>query len=240
MGGVSFYKTAEDGYLARQKGGIDAERIKNAPEFERTRENGAEFGRAGVAAKLLRTALRALIIKASDSRMASRLTREMMKVIQADETNLRGKRNVIDGEAELLRGFEFNDKGKLNRTLFAPFTTTIDRQLGMLTVAIPAFIPGNLIAAPQGTTHVRLVAGGTAVDFEAEQYTVATSVSDEIPVNSIAQVPARNMTTLVGPGTHPIFLAFGIEFLQEVNGQMYSLKNGAFNALALVAVDGGV
>ncbi len=57
-GGVSFYKTSEDGYLARQKGGVDGERIKNDPEFERTRENGAEFGRAGVASKLLRTSIR--------------------------------------------------------------------------------------------------------------------------------------------------------------------------------------
>jgi hypothetical protein len=35
------------------------------------------------------------------------------------------------------------------------------------------------------------------------------------------------------------FLALGIEFYQEVNGQMYPLKNGAFNALSLVKVDGG-
>jgi len=40
--------------------------------------------------------------------------------------------------------------------------------------------------------------------------------------------------------THPLFLALGIEFYQEVNGQMYPLKNGAFNALALVKVDGGI
>jgi len=37
--------------------------------------------------------------------------------------------------------------------------------------------------------------------------------------------------------TKPLFLVLGIEFSQEVNGTMYSLKNGAFNALALVKVD---
>ena len=62
MGGVSFYKSQQDGFLAREKGGVDADRIKNDPNFERTRENGAEFGRAGAAGKLLRTALRALLI----------------------------------------------------------------------------------------------------------------------------------------------------------------------------------
>lgn len=119
MGGVSFYKTLQDGYLAREKGGEDAERIKNDPAFERTRENGAEFGRAGAPGKLLRSALRNLNINSSDGRMASRLTREMVKVIQADATNPRGQRNVIDGEAELLLGFEFNDNGKLIRKILA-------------------------------------------------------------------------------------------------------------------------
>ncbi len=123
IGDVSFYKTAEDGYLARTKGGVDGDRIKNSPEFQRTRENGAEFGRAGAAAKLLRQAFRALIANASDSRMASRLTAEMVKVVKADATSARGERNILDGETELLRGFDFNDKGKLTRTFFAPYVT---------------------------------------------------------------------------------------------------------------------
>jgi hypothetical protein len=37
----------------------------------------------------------------------------MVKVIQADATNSRGQRNVIDGEAEMLEGFEFNKNGRL-------------------------------------------------------------------------------------------------------------------------------
>ena len=37
----------------------------------------------------------------------------MVKVIQADTVSERGLRNVIDGEAELLFGFEFNIRGKI-------------------------------------------------------------------------------------------------------------------------------
>jgi hypothetical protein len=51
----------------------------------------------------------------------------MVKVIQADAVNERGLRNVIDGEAELLLGFEFNIRGKLGTTLYAPFVGAIDR-----------------------------------------------------------------------------------------------------------------
>jgi hypothetical protein len=129
IGDITFYKT-KDGHLAREKGGVDASRIKSDPAFQRTRENGAEFGRAGKAGKTLRTALRTLLINSADSRMVSRLTQSMVKVIQADLVNDRGLRNVIDGEAELLVGFDFNITGKLGTTLFVPFVGTIDRVAG--------------------------------------------------------------------------------------------------------------
>jgi hypothetical protein len=152
IGNITFYKS-KDGYLAREKGGLDANRIANDPAFQRTRENGAEFGRAGKAGKVLRNALRSLLQNTSDSRMIARLTKEMMKVIQADAVNPRGMRNVIDGEAELIEGFEFNVNSKLGTTLYAPYTSSINRVSGELSVNIPAFIPANMVAAPAGATH---------------------------------------------------------------------------------------
>src|SRR5258706_3779263 len=144
IGNITFYKSG-DGFLAREKGGVDKKRIATDPAFQRTRENGAEFGRAGLAGKVLRNALRALLQNVSDKRMVSRLTRDMVKVIQADTVNARGLRNVIDGEAELLEGFEFNDNSKLGTTRNAPFTAVINRLTGELTANIPAFIPSNMV-----------------------------------------------------------------------------------------------
>lgn len=239
IGGITFYKS-KDGYLAREKGGVSGERIANDPNFQRTRENGAEFGRAGKAGKVLRTSLRALLQNASDSRVVSRLTTEMVKVIQADATNPRGQRNVIDGEAELLQGFEFNINGKLGNTLYAPFTSNIDRPSGALTVDIPAYVPINMIAAPGGTTHYKLISAGVEIDFENETYVVADNSSAILPWDATATA-ALNLSNNVTPAsTKPLFLVLGVEFYQEVNAQMYPLKNGAFNALALVKVDGGV
>ncbi|MCW3808140.1 hypothetical protein OM074_21150, partial [Marinilabiliaceae bacterium D04] len=107
IGDLSFYKS-EGEYLARTKGGVDGERIKKDPAFARTRENGAEFGRAGKAGKLLRSALKTPIAQSADKKVSSRLTSQMVKVIQADVTNGRGERNVVDGDLNLLQGFEFN------------------------------------------------------------------------------------------------------------------------------------
>lgn len=147
IGDITFYKT-KDGHLAREKGGVDANRIANDPAFQRTRENGSEFGRAGKAGKMLRVALRQVLINSADGRMVSRLTQAMTKVIQADATNPRGLRNVIDGEAELLTGFEFNIGGKLGTTLFAPFEATIDRVSGNIGLTLAPFVPITMIAAP--------------------------------------------------------------------------------------------
>ena len=237
IGGITFYKS-KDGYLAREKGGVSADKIANDPAFQRTRENGAEFGRAGKAGKVLRTSLRALLQNASDSRMVSRLTTEMLKVVQADTTNPRGLRNVIDGEAEMLQGFEFNINGKLGTTLYAPFTGTIDRVTGALTVDIPAFVPINMIAAPGGTTHYKILAAGVEVDFENETYIVDDNSSAILPWDATASAALNLVNNVTAASTHPLFLVLGIEFYQEVNGQMYPLKNGAYNALAIVQVSG--
>lgn len=237
IGDITFYKT-KDGHLAREKGGIDANRIKNDPAFQRTRENGSEFGRAGKAGKILRTALRTLLLNSSDGRVVSRLTQSMVKVIQADTTSERGLRNVIDGEAELLTGFEFNIRGKLGTSLFAPYTANIDRSSGALTVSIDSFVPANMIAAPGGTTHFKITSAGAEVDFEAETFVSSTSETFILPwdFNGTALI---NQTNNVTPAsTKPLFLALGIEFFQEVNGSMYPLKNGSFNPLALVQVSG--
>ena len=71
IGDISFYKT-QDGHLAREKGGVDASRIANDPAFIRTRENGAEFGSSASSGKLLRSALRTMLMTAADNRVASR------------------------------------------------------------------------------------------------------------------------------------------------------------------------
>ena len=239
IGDITFYKT-QDGHLAREKGGIEASRIASDPAFQRTRENGSEFGRAGKAGKLLRTALRPLLLNSADGRMVSRLTQQMVKVIQMDAVSERGLRNVIDGEIELVLGFEFNIRGKLGTSLFAPFTTDIDRVAGTLDVSIPSFIPANMIAAPSGTTHYKIISGGAEIDFEAETYVVATSETAILPWDGTATAPINQVNEVTPASTKPLFLALGVEFYQEINGQMYPLKNGAFNPLSIAKVDSGV
>jgi hypothetical protein len=239
IGDITFYKT-RDGHMAREKGGVDASRIATDPAFQRTRENGSEFGRAGKAGKLLRMALRPLLINTSDSRMVSRLTKDMVKVIQADTVSVRGLRNVIDGEAELLLGFDFNSYGKLGTSLFAPYIGAIDRVTGEITVDIDPFVPINMIAAPSGTTHFKIISGGAEIDFEAETYVFDNSETAVLPWDTTPTLAITHTNQVTAASTKPLFLALGIEFYQEVNGVFYPLKNGAYNPLSIIKVDSGV
>ena len=72
LGDITFYKS-QDGHLAKTKGGVSADRIKNYATFARTRENGEEFGRASVAGKILRMAFRQYLQNGSDNRHTSLL-----------------------------------------------------------------------------------------------------------------------------------------------------------------------
>lgn len=235
MDGISFYRT-QDGYLMRKKSSVSADRIKNDPAFARTRENLTEFGHAVSSGKLLKTALRPLIKYVADGRMTSRLSQTMMKVVQADMTHGRGQRKVMDGDPELLTGFEFNENGQLNQTLFAPYSWTIERATGVLTITIPEFIATNLIAVPTGATHFKLVAGGAAVDFAQGTFTSSYTDSGEHMIESVPIATQVLTINLPPASTHPLFLALGLAFYQEVNGTYYPLRNGAFNALALIGV----
>ena len=97
-----------------------------------------------------------------------------------------------------------------------------------------------MVGAPQGATHCKLIAAGVEVDFEAGTYVVNSTSSTEIVLGQQNESALILSNAVTPASTHPLFVAFGIEFYQSVNGVFYPLKNGVYNALALVAVDGGL
>jgi len=235
IGNINFYKSG-DRYFARTKGGPSAYRIAIDPKFERSRENAAEFGTGANAGKLLRTAFQSLLQSSSDKRMVRRLTSKMISVLQADTKSERGKRKVIDGKVELLEGFEFNEQGKLSTSFFAPYTSDINRISGELKISILPFVPQNLVTAPAGATHFKLISGGAEVDFENRSYNADLHSSPELALNNVETDEIVFKNTVRANSTHPLFLVLGVEFLQCVNASMYSLKDSSFNALAIVKV----
>ncbi|NDP20423.1 MAG: hypothetical protein GZ091_05005 [Paludibacter sp.] len=235
IGGISFYKS-KDGYLAREKGGVDASRIANDPGFARTRENGAEFGNSASAGKLLRDAVRALGKDASDGRVTARLTQVMAQIKNMDEANARGERSVAEGllktEARLLlKGFNFNVNAVLGAVLYKPYQ--VDTATGEISIA--ALSPQNDISIPSGATHVVFKSGFVSIDFATGASEMVVSDPIRLAIDVTAQALLLKPTTVpVLDGIH--FILLSIDFVQAVNTVDYSLNNNAYNVLSIVEV----
>ncbi|MEO6301614.1 MAG: hypothetical protein ABIP51_00450 [Bacteroidia bacterium] len=235
IGDISFYKT-QDGHLAREKGGVDGDRIKNDPAFVRTRENGAEFGSSANSGKILRDAVRPLILAAADNRLVSRLTKVMTAIKNLDATSPRGERTVgvaiaLPIAMALLKGFNFNKRAVLGSVLHKPYIVQVNN--GMIT--INNLVPINDIGYPAGATHMTLKSAWSIIDFVTGTSDTVYSPPVNLPIDGVSttvQLLPPNIP--LGVGTNLFLLE--IEFLQEVNAVQYPLRNGAFNALAIVEV----
>ena len=236
VGDLSFYKR-KGKYFARSKGGVSGDRIKNDPAFERTRENQQEFGRACASGKLLRTALRNAILQSKDSGMTSRLTQTLMKIIHSDGENMRGQRTIGKGDLDLLRDFQFNRNARLDNTLLIDFETVIDRESGIVTVQVPAFVPAVMVASPEGASHALFVGGACEIDFESGYFYAKVERSGLFPMDNTEQAAINLSIALTASTDKPVLVVLGIEFYQVVNGEHYAMKNGTFNAMALIKTD---
>ncbi|MBC8084525.1 MAG: hypothetical protein H7Z21_15110, partial [Hymenobacter sp.] len=158
VGGLVF---AKDGSI-RQKPASNRAKYLTAASMARTRENTAEFGQAAKYSKVVRDSLRVAIASASDSRVASRLTKVMREVIQLDGANDRGQRVFDATNSAPLLGFNFNAAAGIGQTMYFPFEVTgagVD-----VTMSVPNLNPGSDIAAPQGTTHFEVVFAAASLD----------------------------------------------------------------------------
>ncbi|WP_157886953.1 hypothetical protein [Hymenobacter sp. PAMC 26628] len=160
VGGLVFARNG----TVRQKQASNKAAFNSAASLARTRENASEFGRAGTAGKLIRTALRTLISTASDSLMVSRLTQKTRAIIGMDETNDRGARVMDKDNALELVGFDFNASASLSQVFFGSYTT--DAAGADLTISLSSLNGLTDVAAPQGATHFELMLGSAAINFE--------------------------------------------------------------------------
>lgn len=233
---LTFYK-GKEGYLVKTKSGVSKERIQNDPAFERTRENGSEFGSSASSGKLLRTSVRNLMIKAKDNRVSSRVTQVMTQIKNFDTTSIRGERNVANGLAtsegkNALIGFDFNNRAILSAVLFAPFT--VDGATGE--ISIPNLTPTNDISYPSGATHVSFTSAFLKVDFATGTNSITYSPTINVAIDSNPVTQTMTPSGVPAGGGNSIYLLL-IEFFQEINGVQYPLKNGAYNVLNIVDLD---
>jgi hypothetical protein len=238
IGNTTFFKN-KHGYMAMEKSGVSKAQIMKDPRFERTRQNMTEFGHANKAGKTLRNAIKTLLLKAKDPTVCSRLAKEIMEVLKTDEISIRGQRNVLHGQIELLQGFEFNNNATLYNTLATDYHPAIDRVAGTLTLNIPSYHPLAGINAPRNTTHYKIVTIGAEVDFENEKFKPDVHETAFLPWNDTPTPTLNIVNTVTANSAHPLFLLLGIQFYDQINGMNFPIKNTSANPLQIVKVSRG-
>lgn len=245
MGGVRHFKIKGlIGDYAGLIGGPSAEQVATDAAFIRTRENNMEFGGCAKAAKAVRVGLSALMKQMSDPQFTGRLTAIMKQINLQDTANARGERAVaISANQTYLEGLDYNRNINFGSVFNAPFTLTNTVARDSATFTIPSFLPANLINAPAGATHFRLLNAinvvsdykfnGTTGDYQptdavtneisAIQYSAYLDLSSATALTTIT-------TTLPGSPTVgsdvSVMNNIGIEFYQAVGSNYYLFASG--------------
>ncbi len=240
-GSRSNRKSGKKGSLPRARPGVTGYYFKTAPEFERSRENCNEFGRASKAGKLLRMALGPRVKDLCDSKCHNRLRKTVHDTIKSDSLHRRGARVFNAGNADLLLNFQFNafcDFATILDTSL--YTTSLDPHSGIADITIASFIPDRDLRFPDAATHFRFIATAIAIDFDKQHArqkpSKDTSDSGPLPIDKLP-TSVINLTHQLPPDTgHTWLLILGIQFEAFVNGGGYVIKNKKMNGMEVVEV----
>ena len=253
MGGVRHFKIKGlQGDFAGLAGGPSDSQIKHDKAFIRTRENMSEFGGSASCAKTIRVGLAQIIKQYSDSRLTGRLTRIMKEVNREDTGHPRGQRSILVSlNQDLFAGLNFDINTNFAGIFNASYTLTNTAGRDSATFTIPVFNPMNLINAPSGATHFRLMNAISVVsDWEFNTATgkyepiepTLSELSDIKFSGYLDLTAATTLTTITTtlPGTPTmttdvsVLNCIGIEFYQQVGSSYYLFASG--NAMRVDSV----
>ncbi len=84
---------------------------------------------------------------------------------------------------------------------------------------------------------MKLVAAIAEVDFESDEFTFNSNSTAEVEITDVSQGPFNMALNFTANSEENLMVVFGIDFYQSVNGELYAMKNGGYNCLAVVAID---
>ena len=232
---LTFLET-QDGLIAKRRRRSNADKIKNDPNYQQVRNVNAEFATGGNAGRLFREAFTTEINKASDNRMISRLTRQMIAVLQTDPVNEWGLRQVQLGDLLMLENFNFNEAVPMLSTVKLKPMVAANRALGQISIIIPAHIPQQFVAAPSGNvTHYRFFGAAALIDFENDSSTTGRQNSGNLVYDNNEGLETTLTMGLPANATLPLFIVLGVEFMVIINGKATpnSKKQSALHILLI-------
>ncbi|HEY4148777.1 MAG TPA: hypothetical protein VGM41_07605 [Chitinophagaceae bacterium] len=224
----------KNGEIVFRKIGMTAERIKTDPAYRRTRENGAEFGRAAQIGKLIRRAFYPALTNISNPKMSGDLVKMIMALMRTDPISPRGERTILNAKLDLLSGYEFNERKQSWATSF-PITYKLNKAGNQLMVKMKSVSQQSAWRnAPDSATHVRIcpvLAVLNPQSLEQQSFYIpgiqpVSTEAEDIPQQQLA-------AAITIPGPLIIITAICIEFFMCHNNH-FSPHGGKFNSLTIV------
>ena len=239
LGGINFYKRKGVAVARKAGGGFTREAIKNKPSMQRVRENSSEFGRCSTVKKAFRLGLLPFLHAVKDGGLHGRMMRLFQQIKVLDTVNTRGKRTVAQGMTtamgrKLLRDFAFTPACSIPKTLGGNAAFDWDNYRY---VATDFYL--QYVTFPTGASHVGLQLGLLCFDFDTLVSTLSTS--DHFFMNK--EFTANTFTlelTELPTATGVQIVVLGMQFYQEVEGELYALHSQHFVGLEVLGVREGL
>lgn len=245
LGGLSFYKSGGMD-LIRVANGPSKERIASEPNFERTRENNAEFGGCSTVVKALRHAIgEARQPKGSAGSVIQRLM-PIIKRINLNGAGARGQRSIeLLSNGALLEGFELHATAAFASVFGAPFSIAPAAGRNAATITVPSFLPATFVSAPEGATHFEVFSMLCTVsdhqyDPIAGRYVPSAAALHTLRAEDASPVMSLSAATPVALTLHPALagapvmtgdvaavLLMGVVFYQRVGVVDCLLEQGS-------------
>ncbi len=234
LGGVNFYILNGKGFVRQAGGGFTREAIKKSPNMVRVRENNSEFATTSAVKKIFKDSLRLFFGSQKDVKLHRRMMSLFMQIKDCDDVSERGKRSVAIGLQ--------TEEGKklLTRFEFTPFTPDFSKGVydaDTFTYSITDFYPQEL-TYPNGATHLEIQLGVVVLDFDTQSAKLFASD----PTLLLKTEPQNNfsltlMNVPIGTGVRIPVLHY--RYTQELNGELYELKDKMVYGLKVLEVGDG-
>ena len=238
LGGINFYSRKGKPLARKAGGGFTAKAIKNSPTMVRVRENNTEFGNCSRIKKLFKMALHPFFGGYKDVSLHGRMMQLLQQIKSYDAVSERGKRTVGNGIATpmgalLFQNFDFTPKRP--HSLLLAGKCSFDWDFFCYTVTN---FDLRLIPFPAAATHLEFRLGVLLFDFT----TLDSKMHLGAPMLLGRDFAGSSFSLCPEPvpnGTGKRFAFVGVQFYQEVGGEMYLLKEEGAHGLELVGLHQG-
>jgi len=215
------------GYLAKKKTGPTRKQVLKNKQFERTRENAADFKTAVRTATLVRQSLRPILRGSANIWLNGRMNRLLLQAVRSDKTHSRGQKAMQPAALSIIKGFEINHQNTFSRRKGVPCKIKKNTRKSVMQLTIPSFIPTTALTPPDGATHFEIVSISATVDFNKNTWSNAIERSSLIAISRRKTKPLSLQHPITGKAGEAQLQAVGVLFYKMIDGLEKLLKGGA-------------